>query len=90
MKNPRPIPSREITDSAVYFNRRRFMRAGILAASAVGTGLVYWRLQSKGGGKVETPAIHGLTKPSKAEEAAGFRTTEPTSSFEDITHYNNY
>ena len=44
MKEPNKISAREVTDPAVYFNRRNFIRAGILAASAVATGLVYRRL----------------------------------------------
>jgi hypothetical protein len=34
----------EITPSATYFNRRNFIRTGILAASAAATGLVYRQL----------------------------------------------
>jgi hypothetical protein len=44
MKEPTKIRADEITQPTVYFNRRMFIRAGILAASAVATGLVYRRL----------------------------------------------
>jgi hypothetical protein len=37
MKEANKISGREITRPAVYFNRRNFMPAGILAASAVAT-----------------------------------------------------
>ena len=66
------------------------MRAGILAASAVATGLVYRRLNPVARGQVDTPVIQGLTAPTAAEDAAGFRVKEPETSFEDITHYNNF
>jgi sulfoxide reductase catalytic subunit YedY len=90
VKDPIKIPASEITDEAAYLNRRRFIQAGILAASAVATGLAYRRLNPVGGGKVDTPSIQGLTKPSGAEDKAGFRVDEAATSFQDITHYNNF
>ena len=35
------IPDREITPRDMYMNRRTFMRAGLIAAAAVGTGALY-------------------------------------------------
>jgi len=91
VKNPNKISSSEITDPAVYFNRRRFIQAGILAASAVATGLVYRRLNPVGSGEVNTPVIQGLTKPDSASaDTSGFRVNEPETSLDDITHYNNF
>src|SRR6478736_4100267 len=84
------ILTSEITDPAAYFNRRWFIRAGVLAASAVATGLAYRRLNPVGAGAVDTPRIQGLTTASRAEEAAGFRVSEPATSLRDITHYNNF
>ena len=91
MKEPNKISSREVTDPVVYFNRRRFIQAGILAASAVATGMVYRRLNPVATGKVNTPVIEGIIKstPTTAD-ATGFRVDEPETSFEDITHYNNF
>ncbi len=90
MKDPNKISEREVTPAAVYFNRRTFLRAGILAASAVATGVAYRQLNPVGSGKVNTPAIQGLVTPTAAEEAAGFRVNEPETSLQDITHYNNF
>ena len=91
MKEHDKIPDREITDPAVYFNRRTFMRAGILAASAVATGLVYRRLNHISTDEVKTAAIEGLTAPAPAAAATnGFRAMDPMTSLEDITHYNNF
>jgi sulfoxide reductase catalytic subunit YedY len=91
VKIPNKISSSEITDPAVYFNRRRFIQAGILAASAVATGLVYRRLNPVGSGEVNTPVIQGLTKPDSASaDTSGFRVNEPETSLDDITHYNNF
>jgi sulfoxide reductase catalytic subunit YedY len=91
LKEPKPIPAREITDPAVYFNRRTFIRAGIAAASAVVTGLIYRRLNRVTTVITETPPLEGLAEPVAASaEATGFRTTEKATSFQDITHYNNF
>jgi sulfoxide reductase catalytic subunit YedY len=91
LKEPNKISNRDVTPADVYFNRRTFIRAGILAASAVATGVVYRRLNPVAAGKVNTPVIQGITKPdATAAEAAGFRVNEPETSFEDITHYNNF
>ena len=79
-----------MTPENVYFNRRTFLRAGILAASAVATGVVYRQLNPVGRGKVNTPVIQGLVTPTATEAAAGFRVDEPETSFQDITHYNNF
>src|SRR5690348_5073801 len=90
MKKPDKISGRDVTPEAVYFNRRTFIRAGILAASAVATGVAYRHLNPVGRGKVDTPVIQGLVTPSAAEEAAGFRVNERETSLQDITHYNNF
>jgi sulfoxide reductase catalytic subunit YedY len=79
-----------VTPEAVYFNRRTFIRAGILAASAVATGVVYRHLNPVGSGKVNTPVIPGLVKAPAAKAADGFRVDEPETPFQDITHYNNF
>jgi len=82
---------REVTDPAVYFNRRTFIRTGIVAASAVATGLVYRRLNHAATGTVDTPLITGLATPGEASAgSAGFRATDPPTSLQNITHYNNF
>lgn len=91
MKEADKISAREITDPAAYFNRRRFIRAGILAASAVATGLAYRRLNPVATGTVDTPAIQGIiAAPATGSDADGFRVAEPETSLQDITHYNNF
>jgi sulfoxide reductase catalytic subunit YedY len=89
LKEPNKISASEITDPAVYFNRRNFIRTGILAASAVATGVVYRRLNHPAAGKVETPVIQGLTTAA-TNNADGFRVAEAETPFQDITHYNNF
>ena len=46
IKKPPPIAGGEITPESTYLNRRNFMRAGIVAATAVATGWVYRELNS--------------------------------------------
>lgn len=36
----------EVTPENIYLNRRTFMKAGVLAATTVATGLVYRKLNS--------------------------------------------
>jgi sulfoxide reductase catalytic subunit YedY len=91
MKEPNKILPGEITDPAVYFNRRNFMKAGVVAASVVATGLVYRKLNRVGSGTVDTPAIAGLTKPvATADDSSGFHATDAQTPLEDVTHYNNF
>jgi sulfoxide reductase catalytic subunit YedY len=89
LKETNKISDSEITDSAIYFNRRNFIRTGILAASAVATGLVYRRLNHVATGEIKTARIEGLATAA-TNEASGFRVTEPETSLQDITHYNNF
>ncbi len=91
MKEPNKISDHEITPPAVYFNRRNFIRTGILAASAVATGVVYRKLNPVASGEVKTAKLEGvISAPAATNAATGFRVDEPETSFEDITHYNNF
>lgn len=90
MPDSNKISDREITPPSVYFNRRTFIRGGVLAASVAATGLVYRKFNPVGQGEVKTAAIAGLAAPITNAENAGFSVNEPQTSFEDITHYNNF
>jgi len=85
---------REVTDPAIYFNRRKFIQAGVLAASAVATGMIYRHLNPVGTGlkgKTNTAVIQGITnEPVSTSAGSGFTVNEPQTSLEDITHYNNF
>ena len=89
MKETDNIPEREITDPAVYFNRRKFIQTGIMAASVVATGLAYRRLNPHAKGSVATAPIANLASAA-TDSDNGFRVGEPETSLEDITHYNNF
>ncbi len=90
MTSSNKIPASEITDPADYFNRRTFMRTGVVAATAVATGLVYRRLNPVSTGTVDTPLIEGLTTPATAAVDNNFSVTDPPTSLDHITHYNNF
>jgi sulfoxide reductase catalytic subunit YedY len=89
LKDSNKISSKEITAAGVYFNRRKFIQTGILAASAVATGTVYRQLNHPSTGAIKTARIEGLT-PAAPNEANGFSVAEPQTSLQDITHYNNF
>ena len=85
MPNNHHISGPEITPPAVYFNRRNFLRTGLLAASAAATGLAYRCLNPAGGGTVDTPVLAGLIRPdagplTNAAADSGFHAADaPTS-----------
>jgi sulfoxide reductase catalytic subunit YedY len=87
-----------MTPPDVYFNRRAFMRAGIVTATAVATGLIYRSLNSRPRATQSVPqdlerlALVPTTTPTTEESgaASAFRTNEPQTSYHDITHYNNF
>lgn len=61
LRDENKILSREVTPPSVYFNRGNFIRAGILAASTVATGIVYRKLNPVGTGT--GPAVHTCGPP---------------------------
>jgi len=90
MNEPNKIQPDKVTPPAVYFNRRKFIQAGVLATGAVVTGVVYRQLNPVGHGVVKTKAIANVTKPVEVAGNSGFRVNEPSTPFDDITHYNNF
>ncbi len=86
IKRPEDIKSSEITDEAVYTNRRAFIRSAVLASSAVATGLLYRKLT---GQSQSAPAATDGASPQPA--ASGTTVAgESLTSYQDITHYNNF
>ncbi|MFO0978099.1 MAG: protein-methionine-sulfoxide reductase catalytic subunit MsrP [Planctomycetaceae bacterium] len=92
MKMP-SIPDHEVTPPELYFNRRRFLRAGAIAASTVATAAVYRWFNPRMKVDVQTEAVAGLRDAELTEAellARGWRTTEPSTSEPDILSYNNF
>ncbi len=81
------IPDSEITPRSVYFNRRTFMRGGIVAASAAGTALLYRKLNGVNLSVDERPALPDLVP---APHANGFWTDEAMTPRASILNYNNF
>jgi sulfoxide reductase catalytic subunit YedY len=81
------IADREITPRDVYFNRRTFLRAGLLVATAAGTALTYRKLNTVALDITEMPAVAGLIS---APHANGFWTDEAATPRASIVHYNNF
>lgn len=73
------VPSREITDEAVYRDRRRLLQALALTPVA---GLV-------GCADAEPPAPP-KTVVTQEQARSGFRTNEELTRYEDVTSYNNF
>jgi sulfoxide reductase catalytic subunit YedY len=73
-----PVKSFEITSPSLYFSRRDFLKsAGVLAGSAF--------LASCSPNGTDVIESDATTFPVKTDEFG-----DPTNSFEDITHYNNF
>jgi sulfoxide reductase catalytic subunit YedY len=88
---PIPPADGEITPPQLYFNRRAVMRGGVLVASALGTGLLYRRLNSPSLVATETPAVPGLVEaPGAIASATQLGPGDPTTPQVAATHYNNF
>jgi sulfoxide reductase catalytic subunit YedY len=74
------IPSRDITDEAVYRDRRRVV-AGLMASGAFGLS---------GCARADAPPAPAAAKIDPARMRAGFATSEPRTTFQDVTTYNNF
>jgi sulfoxide reductase catalytic subunit YedY len=72
------IPSSEITPEANYFDRRRFLRGGLLAGSVLTTGTAYRLLNSPGGEEIETAPLRDLVSgTAESGPKPSLSTTEP-------------
>jgi methionine sulfoxide reductase catalytic subunit len=85
-----------VTPPEVYFSRRAFLKAGMIAASLAATGIVYRRLNGVAAATVEKPRLAGLAPVTTVDSsyppalAQAFRTSEGQTSLQNITHYNNF
>jgi sulfoxide reductase catalytic subunit YedY len=78
---------RQITPRALYLNRRAFLRAGVLGATAIGTAALYRRLNPVALDVTEMPPIAGLVT---AAHANGFWVDEEQTPRASILNYNNF
>lgn len=77
------IPSSEITPEPVYFNRRNFLRAGLLGGTAIASHVIYR-------GFNPVPAAEVIATPLEGVKQTEFTSAETPDTFETITNYNNY
>jgi sulfoxide reductase catalytic subunit YedY len=78
------IKSSEITPENVYFNRRNFIRAGLMAGTTAVTGLAYRFFNPPPPKEVTTVEIRDI------KQSADFKIEDTPNSLEDITNYNNF
>lgn len=78
---------REVTPRETYLNRRMFLRAGLLAATAATSALVYRRLNTVELTKGQAAPLAGLVT---APHANGFWVDEPLTPQLSILNYNNF
>ncbi|HEU4611000.1 MAG TPA: protein-methionine-sulfoxide reductase catalytic subunit MsrP, partial [Kofleriaceae bacterium] len=76
----------EVTPPEVYFNRRAILRAGAIAAGAVGTGILYRKLNGVEIVDTRTAELSGVQKPADPTYAVA----ETKTPYESITNYNNF
>jgi sulfoxide reductase catalytic subunit YedY len=74
----------EITPPEVYFNRRTFLRGGLVAGTAAATALLYRRLNGVDLVDTKTAALDGLRKPAE------YQVNEAVTPLASITNYNNF
>ena len=87
IKKPEEIKGSEITAKQVFLSRRTFMRSATLAATAAGTAWLYRQFTP------HTEEAHTGTRIATVQPAGGPALpalNEARTSFQDITHYNNF
>jgi sulfoxide reductase catalytic subunit YedY len=81
----RDIPASEITPPEVYFNRRKLLRAGLVAGGALATGALYRGLNGVSLATTDARPLAGLVRP------AGYAASdESPTPLESIVNYNNF
>src|ERR1051325_8639227 len=79
------LTSSDITPAELYFNRRNFLRAGLLAGSTAGTALLYRRFNGVDLDASEMPPIRGI-----ATAPAAYRVDEDMTPRVSVVNYNNF
>jgi len=90
IKKPEDIKSSEITDKDTYLSRRLFLRGAALAATTIGTGWLYRQFASPSQESKAGDKIADVQTASGPTASIGQPITDAKTSYEDITHYNNF
>ena len=90
IKKPGDIRPSEITDRALYLDRRRFIRgAGLAVAGIAGLGLLAGCEGSDAQSASSAPPTPG-PRPIPDRRPGPYSTDEPETAWEDATSYNNF
>src|SRR5689334_7588065 len=87
IKKSDEIKGSEITDKKLYLTRRNFMRAAALAGSTALTGLFYRELFVPSSAPIKKSSKIPDIQPSSVALEIG---DKKLTSYERITHYNNF
>jgi sulfoxide reductase catalytic subunit YedY len=87
IKKSEDIKASEITDKDVYTSRRLFLRGAALATTALGTGWLYRHFATP---SQESAAGEKIADVQTASGATVPAINDAKTSYEDITHYNNF
>lgn len=93
MKTVPQVPDHEITPPHVYFNRRSFMRAGMVAATAIASGSLYRWFNPARTIAATTARIPNLKQAVGSEEdlmARGWLVDEEKTPEASVLSYNNF
>ena len=88
MNDPKIKPS-EITPEETFFNRRHFMRAGMVAGSVLATGAAY-RLFNPAMTNGEEPVVSSAADQAIVESSSTVTVVDKPNTLKEITHYNNF
>ena len=87
VKKPEDVKAREITDKDTYLSRRVFLRGAALAATAAGSGWLYRHFATP---SQESAVGEKIAEVKTASGASVPEINEARTSYQDITHYNNF
>lgn len=93
---PPPPPSDELTPPGLYARRREFIKSGALfvaSSAALGTGLISLSSLGTADPPSKPPALPPAPSgapPWRVDKRGRFGTSEPHTSYEDVTTYNNF
>jgi sulfoxide reductase catalytic subunit YedY len=83
IRDPTNLTHADVTPPFVYLNRRKFLRAAGFTGAAALLGTRFWRIVAP---ELNGPAASSFPNLIKSP----FSTREKPSSFEDVSHYNNF
>ncbi|OOZ39979.1 mononuclear molybdenum enzyme YedY [Solemya pervernicosa gill symbiont] len=91
IKRPARIKPSEITDEALYRDRRRFLELSSKSLLALGAAAVVGCDSNEAVAVSQAPpASAGALRSLGALKSSAFSTSEPSNSFDDISSYNNF